>query len=288
MPTIPPPSPATMVALQLACVAIVVAWMLLRVRRESDKGAFLARFVWLAVAAWLGEESCIRLYGFYFYSPGWIGFLDKVPVAIVCIWPVVVLSATDLARGLVGEAGEARRISFAALVCALVVADASLIEPIAVAAGLWRWTVPGPFHVPLIGILGWGFFAFGAALVRGRPAVLVVGPLAAHALLLAGWWLAFRWLPRGVDEAPFVVAAGLLSAGLTWAVLARRVSLSRADLLTRIPGAVFFFVLLAVFARQQVPLVLYALAFAPPYLALTARSTPEAPRAAVAAGGEPS
>jgi len=47
-------------------------------------------------------------------------------------------------------------------------------------------------------------------------------------------------------------------------------------------------VLLAVFARQQVPLVLYALAFAPPYLALTARSTPEAPRAAVAAGGEPS
>ena len=60
MPTIPPPSPATMVALQLACVAIVAAWMLLRVRREAEIRVFVARFVWLAVAAWLGEEAVLR------------------------------------------------------------------------------------------------------------------------------------------------------------------------------------------------------------------------------------
>lgn len=285
MPTTQPPSAATMVVIQLACVAIVVAWMLLRVRHEANKGAFFARFVWLAVAAWVSEESCIRLYNFYGYSPGWTGFLGNVPVAIVCIWPVVVLSATDLARGLLGERSEERRLPFAALVCVLVVADASLIEPIAVAAGLWHWNVPGPFHVPLIGIVGWGFFAFGAALVRGRLAVLLVGPLASHALLLAAWWLALRWLPRGVDEVPFVVAAGLTSAALTWAVFARGVALARADLLTRVPGAVFFFVLLAVFARHQTSLVLYALAFAPPYLALTARSTAPRPTPAGLAGG---
>ncbi len=261
----------TMAALQIACLVIVAAWVLLRLPREPRKSELLARYAALAVAAWLGEESCIRLYGFYSYSPGWTGFLDRVPLAIVCIWPVVVLSAMDLATALLGARAE-RRVPFAALVLVLVVADASLIEPIAVATGLWRWSVPGPFEVPIVGILGWGFFAFGAALVRGRLGVLVVGPLAAHALLLGSWWGALRWLPRGTEELPFVAVAWLVSIGLVALVLVRRVALPRADLVTRVPGAIFFFVLLAAFARRDVALVLYALAFAPPYLALTFRS----------------
>ena len=38
--------------------------------------------------------------------------------------------------------------------------------------------------------------------------------------------------------------------------------------LSRAPGAAFFFALLAATARDRLDLVLYALAFAPPYLAL--------------------
>ena len=37
----------------------------------------------------------------------------------------------------------------------IVLADASLIEPVAVASNLWAWTEPGLFAVPPIGILGW-------------------------------------------------------------------------------------------------------------------------------------
>lgn len=286
-------TPHAMIALELACFVIVLVWVLLRLPREKDPRSYLARFVLLAVAAWLGEESCIRFYGFYAYSPTWTGFIDRVPVAIVCIWPVVVLSAMDLADALLALRTRTQtraphdaalttprdRFTFAALVMSLVIADASLIEPIAVASGLWHWTEPGPFKVPIIGIVGWGFFAFGVALVRDRPtppwAVLVAGPVAAHGLLLASWWLGFRWLPRGTNETPFVVGACVLSVVLTVVIWIRRVELLRADLVPRIPGAVFFFVLLAVFARESeagLSLVCYALAFAPPYLALTARA----------------
>ena len=275
-------TPGEMLALQGACLAIVAVWLVLRLHRAADKRTFLARFLLLSVAAWVGEETCIRLYAFYAYSPGWAGFIDRVPLAIVCIWPVVVLSAMDLASALLGGREDATpspraSVKFAFVVMALVVADASLIEPIAVATGLWHWTEPGPFRVPIVGILGWGYFAFGAALVRGRTSVLLAGPASAHAWLVASWWFFFRWLPRGEDELPFVVAAALVSFALTALVLARRVSLLRADLVTRIPGATFFFFLLLLYARENTSLVLYAFAFAPPYLALTVRSRSNRP-----------
>ena len=38
---------------------------------------------------------------------------------------------------------------------------------------------------------------------------------------------------------------------------------------TRVPAAAFFFVLLALYGRREPALIAYALAFAPPYLALT-------------------
>jgi hypothetical protein len=160
----------------------------------------------------------------------------------------------------------------------LVDADASLIEPIAVKAGLWSWTEAGPFTVPVIGVLGWGFFAFGVVLVlerrahgpAARAAVLVAGPAAAHVLLLSSWWAALRWLPRGDGaEAALVVLAWLVSLFLAARVGLRAGVVTLADLLLRVPAAAFFFVLLAIYARDDVPLVAYAVAFAPPYLALT-------------------
>jgi hypothetical protein len=42
----------------------------------------------------------------------------------------------------------------------------------------------------------------------------------------------------------------------------------------RVPAAGFFFVLLALHGRSLAPLVAYALAFAPPYLAMTAWASP--------------
>jgi hypothetical protein len=260
------------VVLHALCFVIVALWLVLRIKLEDDRRGFLVRLACVSVAAWICEDTCIRLYGFYSYAPQWVGFIDQVPIAIVCIWPVVVMSAIDGARAFLPRASPHAR---ALLVMVLVTTDASMIEPIAVSAGLWSWTEPGPFEVPIIGILGWGFFALGAAYAveRGRPLLaLPLGLLTTHALLLAGWWGALKWLPRGEDELPFVVGAWIASIALTAFVIKRNVTAVRRDLLLRVPAASFFFVLLALYARDDVMLLAYACAFVPPYLALTARA----------------
>ncbi|MCU1279109.1 MAG: hypothetical protein JWM53_2655 [bacterium] len=252
-----------MLALELACAAIVA--LCVAARRDA-----LPSLALLAVAGFLGEDSVIRAYGFYYYSPRWHLFLDRVPLMIVLIWPIVIHSAWSLARRL------SPRAAWVPLVGAgLVLADASLIEPIAVHAGLWRWTEPGLFTVPLIGIVGWAYFA-GAAMAclqRARPvAAVLIAPLATHVLLVASWWLAFKWLSRPLPARPFVVGAWLVLGTLTALALRFRPGRGqpafRRDLLLRGPGAAFFFVLLALNARDLPSLCVYALAFVPPYLAL--------------------
>ena len=88
-------------------------------------------------------------------------------------------------------------------------------------------------------------------------------------MLIASWWLAFKWLSGPLPSWPFVVAA--------WVVLghARRRRAAgpgrrefRKDLLLRGPGAAFFFVLLVLYGRDLPALCAYSVAFAPPYLAL--------------------
>jgi hypothetical protein len=250
-------------AIELVCAVIVALYAV--ARRDA-----LPTLALLAVAGFIGEDSVIRAYGFYHYSPRWHLFLDRVPLMIVVIWPIVIHSAFTLARRL----APARSKLAPLLGAAIVLADASLIEPIAVHAGLWTWTAPGLFAVPPIGIIGWAYFA-GAAMAcldGERPiAAIVVAPLATHVLLVASWWTAFKWLSRPLSSWPFVVAAWLVLG--TVALAARRVpgrrdAEFRKDVLLRGPGAAFFFVLLVLYARDLPSLVVYALAFVPPYFAL--------------------
>jgi hypothetical protein len=256
-----------MLALELVCAAIVATYVI--ARRDAVPELLL-----LAAAGFLGEDSVIRAYGFYYYSPRWHLFLDRVPLLIVLIWPVVIHSAWSLGRRL------APRASWQPLVgAAIVLADASLIEPIAVHAGLWTWTEPGLLAVPPIGILGWAYFA-GAAMAClaqsekkevAAAAAVVVAPLVTHALLVASWWLAFKWLSRPLPAWPVVVAAWVVLGALALMALrlhGGRDRALRADLLLRGPGAAFFFVLLAIHGRDLPSLCLYGAAFVPPYLAL--------------------
>ena len=276
-----------MLVLQLSCAAILALFTVVRVRRDPDPARVLRRLALLAVASWIGEESCIHLYDFYFYSPAWSLHLDRVPLLIPLIWPVVILSAHDLAGHLLRPPGRSPRpFAVPLLGAAVVLADASLIEPIAVASGLWTWTHPGLFSVPLIGIAGWSFFAGAAMAVfdradRAAPPdarleglVLVVAPAATHALLVVTWWAVFRWTQGSVAPWPVVALAWALSIAL--GVVAWRAGLRRripAVLMwLRMPAAAFFFALLALHGRDLAPLVAYALAFAPPYLAMTAWS----------------
>ena len=140
-----------MTIIQALSVAIIGAALLLLVRLHGK--AILLPYVSLAVAGWIGEETCIRFYDFYHYADDWWLALDRVPLLITLIWPLVILSARDVARAL----GAASPAGMAVAVFAIVSVDASMVEIIAVARGMWRWAEPGYLHVPILGILGWAF-----------------------------------------------------------------------------------------------------------------------------------
>ena len=222
--------------------------------------AILPRLVLYGATAWIAEDTVIHAYGFYEYSPRWSILVDRVPLTVLLIWPIVIISAQDLAG------------RWAPWV---VLTDAALIEPIAVMSGYWAWTAPGLFGVPPIGIAGWAIFAAWALYLEQRfphPAVLMVGaPLLTHVSLLALWWGGLRWV-----SAPIPPLVGLTVALLVSLFLSFRASLrwwpARPTVLMRVPAAAFFFAALAM-AAPRWELVAYALVFAPPYLILTLKGS---------------
>lgn len=266
--------------LEACCVAIVLTFVVVRARRDAQPLVFLRRLLIMSSAGWVAENTVIEAYGFYAYSPRWSVILHHVPLMIIVIWPMVIHSAWDLARHLWGR-GHSRAPWFAA---ALVLADAWLIEPVAVNAGLWHWTHPGLFEVPPIGVIGWAIFAWfvvwlferseRAPQVQSRLrwdlSALLLPAIGTHLVLLLLWWTALRWVDRPIP--PFAGVAVAWGVSLTlagWALVTKaRARVPLADLSLRVPGALFFFVLLGLHYNGNDALVAYALAFAPPYLAL--------------------
>lgn len=257
-----------MLVIELICAAVVALYIVSRSRR-FPASPVLTTYAALFAAAWLGEETCIRAYGFYQYSPGYSVWLDVVPLLIPLIWPAVILSAHDLARAL------APRPAFVPwLTGALVFADASFIEPIAVEAGLWSWNAPGLFGVPPLGVLGWAYFAAIAALAlrgpRPRFGWLLVAIAGTHLLLVTTWWGALRWVSAEIPWPWAVGATGTLGAVL--GVMALRSPAARAVppsvLLSRVPASLVFVGLLAVYGRDQPALWAWAACFVLPWLCL--------------------
>jgi hypothetical protein len=269
-----------MLLLELAALAFVGLYVLYRAIHEARPRTFLLRLLLISIACWMSEESSIRLYHFYSYSPTWGLFLGRVPVLIILIWPVIIHSAWDLASQLLHSKRKFIPLAAAAIVCT----DASLIEPVAVNAGLWSWTQPGIFDVPPIGILGWAYFAFLCVLLleTGREEVgskryallILVCPLiATHLLLIATWWVALRWINIPMNPAAVAGVAWAISFMLVCRILKRRTGMrvKKKALLLRLLAALFVFALLALNAGGSGLLVLYVVAFAPPYLMLMAQ-----------------
>ena len=260
---------------ELTTIFFVLIFILSQTGWPYDKRHVILLLL-VSVAAWLAEETSIRLYHFYLYQPQWRLFIGHIPIVVLAVWPAVVYSAWDLASQLLGN--RSKWIPLAA--SAIVLTDAALIEVVAVSSGLWVWTEPGIFQVPVIGILGWAFFAFFCVLLLQRSGrsdakkVFLLMPLlpvlATHLLLLITWWGMLRRLSGPMNSLPGVAAAWALSLILVVMIFKKRAGrcVKRKTLLWRLPAALFFFVLLAIHGRDDVGLILFALAFAPPYLAL--------------------
>jgi len=266
---------------ELSCYLIVAAYLMWQWRR-GEGGALFVRFGAVTLGAWLTENSCIHLYDFYHYSSDWLLMIDRVPFAVVVVWPVVIDSAARLARQVGGESALTPWLAGA-----IVFTDASLIEPVAVWSNLWQWTEPGFLSVPPIGITGWAIFAAlflqGEALLRARPAIrygvsIVAALGGTHLALLLLWWGALRWV-----NLSFTSEATWAAIGLAWlialAIALRLLRRSFGDtagalpdlttLLQRLPGALFFFVLLAVGDNPPAALLALVGAIALPYLVMT-------------------
>ena len=274
----------TVTTLELICLVVVAFWLAMRLHfgREA-RGPLLLRMLVIAVGALIAEDTCIRLYGFYFYNrEQWGLMVDEVPLLVLLIWPVVVTSTIDLL-----ETFRVPAQRWPLLMFALVVADAYFIEPAAVDAGLWTWTQPGPFSIPTIGIWGWGLYAGGIGIVKWRrwnfAAVLVVAPIVCHAMLLALWWVVFRWMPLLVSDIALGVIGWIISLSVVLVIVKKRPPGLRRMVWLRAPAAVFFFSLLAIHGRDadDVGLVIWCLAFAPPWLALLLCSNSPSEHAAV-------
>ena len=260
---------------ELFCYALVGLFVITTCRKP-DRRRELSRFALLAMAAWATEETCIRLYGFYGYSPGWRLVLGEVPLAVTVVWPVVILSARDLARALAPGGGPVR---VAAGCAGLVFADAALIEPVAVCSGLWSWTEPGLFGVPPVGVLGWALFTGLAAAwlersaergVAADLALLIVVPLGTHALLLASWWGALRWVSAEIPAWGGVLGVWIVACACALLVWRRKPRVPFAVLMARFPGCLFFFALLALRGSDQPWLIAWVVGFTLPYAALSA------------------
>ena len=263
---------------EIACV-VIIGLSLWAMSRSRPPLGLLADYLALAAAAWMGEDACVRLYRHYSYSPEWHGRLDEVPVLVPLIWPLVILSARGVVSSLWPDLASSRgRLIEAGAVGAVVAFDASLVEVVAVRAGLWSWAEPGHLGVPLIGILGWGYFAIGVDIAlswkqpRRAIGVLLLGSLFVHCLLLATWWGLFRWTLRGdFGHRSLIVIFVLSLAALCLVIASRRrgggIPLSVA--LPRMIAASLFLALLVSTAAGDGPLWAHTIAVAIPYLAAT-------------------
>ena len=231
----------------------------------------------VSASAWTAEESCILMYRFYDYHPGWCLFLDQVPLLIVVIWPVILFSAMDLTSHIHAENHWKGLFAGAAVVAT----DALLIEPLCVNAGLWSWKLPGVFNVPPIGILGWFFFALlcmqlmGNRRPQGPPSsydlrLLVLPVIGTHLLLILTWWGAFRWINFPLPIPVVVGVAWGISFFMTVTIHKKQTGrgIKKRTLLLRIPAALFFLALLIFKAGEPLPLAVYAIAFVLPYVTL--------------------
>jgi hypothetical protein len=265
-------STALIPAVEALSVVILAAFVMVRPRSEHP--AMWKDAALVAASAFVGEASCIALYGFYAYAPGWSALFLGVPPMVACIWPAVVLSGRDVVSALWGRP--------APLGVALVVLfDAALVEAVAVQVGLWSWTEGALFGVPWIGLVGWAAFALGASWVidvrASWPMRLLTPVVVTHAVLLAAWWGGLRW---GFREpvSPSALAAGSAVAALVCvaSLWHRRATVHWRVLAPRAAAASLFFALLAM-GEGGPWLAAFALPFAAPYLTVARWRTSRGP-----------
>ncbi len=260
-----------------APLAALLALLLL----EAAFGLRRAGVEFLALVAYgyALEAVAIRVFASHAYADAWRVAPGGVPLAVAAVWAAVIPAAIALA----GRLGFTARLTGAAAAAVLATSLDLLVEPVALRAGLWRWTPPGPWlGVPIGNFVGWGIivgsYAWGAAAPSFGPASLLASAarrgLLAAASIAALVIVGLLWRGLGVED-HFVGRGGWVAGVLLAALLVLRFARPVAPagpafpaLLARAPRGyplAVFALLLATFSADAVglreaPLVGLALA----------------------------
>ena len=203
---------------ELAVAPLALVLALLHARRALGGARAAGELLALAVYGYGLERAAIAAFAAHEYPSSWRVAPGGVPLAVVLVWAAVISSAMAVAV----RRGAARPPARAAAAALLALGVDLAMEPVAVRAGLWRWTPPGAWlGVPLGNFVGWavivGSYTLGAERWAGsgrvgretlRRAALAVSSVAA--LLAVG----LLW--RGVGAEKMFTPAGAWTA---WAGL---------------------------------------------------------------------
>jgi uncharacterized membrane protein len=208
---------------ELLAAPAAFALAFLHARRAVGPGRAAVELVVLVAYGYVLERVAIAAFASHVYGPGWRLAPGGVPLAVAATWAAVITSAMALAARLARPSGPHR----AAVAALLGISLDLLMEPVAVARGLWSWTPPGPWlGVPIGNFVGWSVivgvytlgaerFADGRSLLAQalRRAALGVGSVAALVVVGTAW--------RAVGaERIFAGGLGWVPAGLLWAAAA--------------------------------------------------------------------
>lgn len=238
---------------------LALALAFLHARRALGGARAAGELLALAAYGYALERAAIAAFAAHDYPASWRIAPGGVPLAVVVVWAAVI--STAMAVGVRrGAAGPAARAVSAAL---LALAVDLTMEPVAVRAGLWRWTPPGAWlGVPLGNFVGWavivGSYTLGAerwagSSGGGREAArrVALAVLSVLALLAVG----LLWRLVGAETLFTAGAAWILwGAMMVGAAYAGRGAGPRGDLTTlagrlgatpgRLPGAALLVVAL--------------------------------------------
>ena len=211
----------------MAPVAVAIAFR----HAVRGLGAWRAALEMGALAAYgfALEAVAIAVFASHRYDASWRVAPLGVPLAVAVVWAAVITSAMAVAGRHEGASRGWRAVTAALVAITLDL----MIEPVAMRAGLWRWTPPGPWlGVPVGNFVGWGVivgaYAYGAERWAGT------GPIAlqaarrislAAACILALVLVGAVWTSLGLERAfghgrGWVVWAAVLLATL-WRVVWR-------------------------------------------------------------------
>ena len=249
---------------ELVVAPVVFALCLRHTHRALGAGRAAVELGTLVLYGFALERMAIHVFASHVYGSGWRVAPLGVPLAVALVWASLILSGLALASRL----SLRTPLSCAGAVALLSLSLDLLMEPVAVAAGLWHWTPPGPWlFVPVGNFVGWavivGVYAWGTeassshgSLPRQALFRLGLALLALLVLLAVGFaWRALRTEERLPPAAGWIFWAVVLVATVCVGLRRRwsAVGTSLGSRLGAVPGhgpALVFLVTTAAFATQ--------------------------------------